>query len=208
MFYKKPEFRNYSTSDILEELGPCQNQYTTATLTPSTDDCMYHNPSGDIYILGSSLFPTNPIGVGDNATNLYVRGFFSFDISSIHSTIVSATLRLYQTLSTGAPYDLGNLIVDHVNYGTLEANVTDFNGNDLTRGLASTSDSDNSEWKEFDVKAAVQADIDARNTSQFRVRFNTNTDSDGVADATHLEDIENHGTTGTDKKAQLVVTYY
>lgn len=206
IFYEKPVVKSYSTGDILEELGPCQNQYeTTATLNPSVDDWIYH--ADGVHGLGSEAQPSYPIAVGDSEENYYFRGFFGFDISSIQSTIVSATLRLYQTDSDGAPYtDLANLYLDHVNFGTLETNATDFDGNDITRGLASTSDSDNSEWKEFDVKSAVQADIDAgRTTSQFRVRFATNTDGNNDSDYILIEDTENHGITGN--KAQLVVTY-
>lgn len=202
ILYKKPAVRSYSTGDVLEVLGPCQNQYTT-TLNPSVDDTIIYSDGS--YSFNSVLYPTSPPRVGDDAGNGYFRGFFSFDISSIHSTIVSATLKLYQISSVGAPYtDLGNFILDHANFGTLEANATDFD-NYLTLAIASTSDSSNS-WKEFDVKTAVQTDIDAgRTTSQFKVRFSTNTNSDDGNDFIGIEDIENHNSTGN--KAQLVVTY-
>lgn len=94
--------------------------------------------------------------------------------------------------------------MDHVNFETLEANATDFDENDLTRGLISVSTSSDNAWIEFDVKTAVQADIDAgRTTSQFRMRFAT--DSDGTEGYIFIEDTENHGNSGN--KAQLVVTY-
>lgn len=136
----------------------------------------------------------------------YERAFVGFDISSIHSTIVSATLRIYQAeITEGAPYTaLGNLIVDHVNFGT-SLSSADFTGNTLTNNIGTISNNANIEWKTLDVKDYVQADINAgRTSSQFRIRFTNDTavDENWIT----LEDADDYCDTGN--KPELVVTYY
>lgn len=144
--------------------------------------------------------------VGDTNDNAYIKGFFSFDISSISCTIVSATLRVFQWDSLGVPYSLGALAVDHVNFGTLEANADDFSGNTINSNISSTSDSDNGEWKEFDVTSAVQNDINnSRTTSQYRLHLGTGSNNNNIPDMIRIEDHENHLL--TTNEAQLIVTY-
>lgn len=216
VLYIKPSIKSYSAGDIIEQLGPCQNQYTTSNMTLDADDWIFKE--GDEYFLGSVEDPLYPVRIGythPGEEDESDRGFFSFDISSIHSTVVSATLKIYQVSAggfqtQGTPYSdsvLGNLLVDHVNCGTLEANATDFDNNDVTRSIDSTDDSADNNWKEFDVKNAVQADIDVgRSTSQFRVRFTIDTVGSEEDNYIYIEDKDYHG--GTSNKAQLVVTYY
>lgn len=206
--YKKPSISSYSSVDVIEELGPCQN-YQYATINPSANDYIISIPGAPMYILGSD-YPPLVLLVGDYDAGgggmCHYRAFFSFDISSIHSTVVSATLKIYQVSTPeGSPYtNLGSLLIDHVNFGTIAANATVYDGNDLTRSIATTSNSADG-WKEFDVKNGVQADIDAgRSTSQFRVRF-TNEQLSGKNDIA-IEDKDYH--CGTTNKPELVVTYH
>lgn len=199
MLYKEPEIKSYSAGDIMEELGPCQNQYVeqTATLNPNEDGYMTFN--GSTYTLDSS---GSTVMVGDTNANAYMRGFFSFDISSLQSTVVSATLRVNEYSYGAGVSAFVPLYVDHVNFGTLVAGAADFNGNDLTRSYTSTNNYDTG-WKEFNVGSAVQADINARRTtSQFRLRFNVDTDSDSSYDNINFYSVEASGS-----RPQLVVTY-
>lgn len=99
MQYKKPEIKSYTSRDLLEEIGPCQSQYTTTTFYTTTGNVS----NGD----GTLMSPGNDsvlglIDVGDDTStpDAYDRDFFGFDISSISGrTIVSATLRIYQGLT-------------------------------------------------------------------------------------------------------------
>lgn len=76
----------------------------------------------------------------------------------------------------------------------------------LTNNIGTISNNTTVEWKTLDVASYVQADLDAgRTSSQYRIRFTRNTDSDGVQDATFFESVENSG--GTGNAPQLVVTY-
>lgn len=210
MLYKKPKLKTYSAIDIQEELGPCQSQYTTGNTTlysdSNNDGWMKKYEDGSPYSLvstGNYVYVGYSQDSGPKYTTL--RSFFSFDISSIQGTVVSATLRLYESAKQGNLSPFTYLALDHVNFGTLVAGADDFDGNDLTltRNYATTTDYDTSEWKEFDVKTAVQADVNAgRTTSQFRVRFDPD---DSHPHALHY--IGMYSSSYPSNKPELVVTY-
>jgi hypothetical protein len=204
--YKKPEIRSYATSDVLEEIGPCQNQYLEATLHPDTG-----NSGGNVdgYVVSAGVVNTNTtIFIGDFVANTYVRGFVGFDISSLAGrSVISATLRMYQSSVLGIPYvDLGGtMVVDHVDFGS-SIGVSDLAGGTLTPNVGTISTTANSEWKTLGVTGYVQADIDSgRTTSQFRLRFSTDTDSNNDSDYALLEGAENFG--GSGNVPELVVIY-
>ena len=124
------------------------------------------------------------------------RQFYSFDISAIPSgsTIVSATVRLHQGGTAGSPYGLlGNVLLDHVDYGAvLEA--ADYAVPALsTPGTLSTNTT--LEYKQLAVTAQVQADITASRTrSQFRLRFSTaDFSNNGLSDHVEFTDAEAPG---------------
>lgn len=203
MLYKKPEIKSYSAGDILEEIGPCQNQYSTTLYTTTGNSSV--NVDGAVWSDGA--FYTNLLQNGDDSSNSYGRGLVGFDISSLQGwTIVSATLRLYQdTVDPAAYTSLGTVVVDHINFGS-SVDSGDLTGGTLTSNIGTLSTSATIEWKTLDVSSYVQADINAgRTSSQFRTRFTTNTDSDGVRDLAFFDDSENTG--GTGNRPQLVVTY-
>jgi len=169
--YIIPNINSFSSSDFL---NPCQNQYTLV-LYPSTDKTI--KKMADSYTFQDTDMSDY---IGGGSGNIAYRAFYSFDISSLPGSVVSAKLKLYQTdEGRGTPYTtLGPLTVDHVTFGTLEANSTDFNNNTLTSNIANTTDSTPNSWKEFNVKNAVEADIAAlRTTSQYRIRFDNDTSS-------------------------------
>lgn len=207
MLYKKPELKTYSAIDIQEELGPCQSQYTTGNTTlysdSNNDGWMKKYEDDGSYSLNSGSYVY--VGYSQDGGPRYttLRSFFSFDISSIQGTVVSATLRLYESGRQGYPFPFTYLALDHVNFGTLAAGAADFAGNDLTSNYATTTDYDTSEWKEFDVKTAVQADVNAvRTTSQFRVRFYPDDSHPHTLDYIYMNSSSN-----SSNKPELVVTY-
>lgn len=204
VLYKKPGVMSYSACDIVEKLGPCQNQYTTTILHTTTGNSSrnvdgYIDSEGDITYNASNK-------VGDQPDNTFMYILVGFDISGIHSTVVSATLRLYQLSVGGSPYtNLGNLVADHVDFGT-SIDGADFTGGTLTSNIGEISTSATLGWKTMDVTTYVQRDLDRGVTSsQFRLRFTKNTDSDGDVDLSDFESAENFG--GTKSYPQLVVTY-
>ena len=157
----------------------------------------------DEWVYSASTFAVN---VGDQAINIYSRGFVSFDLSAIGSTITSAKLRLYQTLAWGDPYEnLGPVVVDHVSIGgTLDE--LDFESGLLTSNIGTLSSNALTEWKESDVTEAVRRDYtEGRDDSQFRIRFLQVSDNDGTVDYVTFEDGENNR--GRDNTPTLVVTY-
>jgi parallel beta-helix repeat protein len=151
------------------------------------------------------------INVGDYYTDheYYFRGFVSFDISSfpLWAVIDSATLRMYQYSTTGTPYtDLGDLIVDHLNYGdTLDSD--DFDLAALQDDIGTLSTDDTVEWKELDVTDSFQNDFDnLRTHSQYRLRFSPlEINNNEVSDCVYLESADNFGTTGN--IPELVIAY-
>jgi len=229
MIYIKPLITALKRNEVEEELGLLQTQYdtpdpepTTVTLTTTTgldsgnsDGAIQYNFDEDpeTYDQEDTLF-IGDVEVPQGPAYYYGRGFVGFDISDIQGTVVSATLKIYQIAADGEedPYDdLGEIIVDHVNFGTsLDASENDFgtaNGNDAIDANVGTISSDSTlEWKTLDVTTQVQNDIDSgRITSQFRFRFTTNTDEDDKTERVIFGGAEDTG--GTGNTPELVVVY-
>ena len=171
---------------------------TTVTLnsTPGVD--------GFVTSSGSVLTITQTI-VGDTYVNTGCRGFVSFNIMSIPpgSTIISAALRMYQEGVNGTPYtNLGSISVDHVDYGP-NLDAADYDQAALQENIGILSNNATLEFKTLDVTARLQDDMDhGRTRSQYRLLFPTETDNDGVEDATFFTSA-NVG----DNTPELVVTY-
>ncbi len=163
----------------------------------------------DGYIRGSTVrdnWPDYAITIGDLLDDVVMRGFVSFDLSAIGSTIKSAHLRLYQVRVKNDAYgDLGAIVVDHVFIGsTLDA--ADYAGGTITSNIGTLSSNATVEWKELDVTSAVQQDYaEGRDDSQFRLRFVVEGDNDGVDEFVTFEDGENNRSTGN--QPTLVVSY-
>jgi len=142
--------------------------------------------------------------------NLVTRGFVSFDITSIPSgsVITEATLRLYQTKTTGSPYTAGgSLKVDHLTYGD-SLDSSDYGMAALSSGFTTLTSNGTVEWKDANVTERVKDDLtNSRSTSQFRIHFQTElTGGDVTGDFAYFESAEN--SEGTGNTPQLVVKYY
>lgn len=159
MPYKKPELKSYSAGDIIEHIGPCQNQYTTSTLYPISGSSGY-NIDGHV-ANDDGADPTNTvIQVGESAAppGRITRGLAGFDLSSIpiSSTIISATLKVYQYQVDGSYSGLGNAIrVDVVDFGN-SIDAGDYSSAALVSNIGNISTNANCEWKTLDVASSVQ----------------------------------------------------
>ena len=188
-------------------LGCSRNGDVGITIQINSTD----NLDGYVLKIGSSATPMTDrqwaVMVGDSYENGGYRGFVSFDLSAIASTINSARLRLYQTdFVEGNPYGgLSFIIVDHVYIGgTLDA--SDYDGGTITSNIGTLSSDEEEGWKELDVSEAVQRDVsEGRDDSQFRLRFLQETDNDDRDDTVIFEDKENNR--GTGNQPALIVVY-
>lgn len=142
--------------------------------------------------------------------NLITRGFVSFDLASIPAgaVIEKATLRLYQTSVTGAPYSVGgSLKVDHLDYGSTFENA-DYAATSISSSFATLTSNAVIEWKDADVTDQVRADLGAnRLRSQFRIHFAIETIGGTVAgDFANFESADNSAATGN--TPQLAIKYH
>lgn len=184
---------------LLTACGGDGDSYPTGVTLNSTQGV-----DGFITSSGSVLTWTQAM-VGDTFVDTGVRGFLSFDISSIPpgSNIISATLRNYQEAVLGTPYtDLGNIIVDHLDYGA-NLDAADYNLAALQDNIGTLSNNASIEFKTLDVTARLQDDINnGRARSQYRMLFPTPTDNDSIEDAAFFTSANIGGNT-----PELVVTY-
>jgi hypothetical protein len=172
-----------------------------------------HAPSTlDGYVTSAGAVLTNStangIAVGDNDADQGRRGFVRFNIAGLPlgAEIESAELRLAQAAVTGLPYvTLGTLRVDHVDIGAA-LDAVDYAAVALLANVGTLSTDATLTVKFLDVKAEILADIAAaRTTSDFRLRFTTQDDGDGLFDTAHFEDMENNLATGA--YPELVIVY-
>jgi DNA-binding beta-propeller fold protein YncE len=143
------------------------------------------------------------------------RQLYSFDIASIptSSAITSATLRLYQCDVQGSPYgltNLGNVIVDHVNFGgTIDPSGSAYDGG-LALNIGTLSTTASLGYRSLNVITSVQNDLTTlRVRSQYRLRFSVlDTNSNGNDDFAQFTDAEDSLCVGatTDQPPQLTVT--
>jgi hypothetical protein len=154
-------------------------------------------------------------GTGDldsrAAGGLGERQFYSFDLSSLPPTaqVTSAVVRLFQATVIGSPYgSLGNVVVDHLDYGT-SLDGSDYNLAALLADVGTLSTDAVIQYKTLDVTARVQADRSAgRPRSQFRLRFSIrDSNNNGVDDDALFGDAE-LSCCLIDSLPQLVVTYH
>ena len=230
-----PLFRNVQEMDYhLTEGSPCMEQ-GTAVNTPEDDFEGNPRPFGTGTDIGADevtpeelVFRTRvlsgtqdgtltsyggsigaDISVGDLGGTGVARGFVSFPLSSIPpgSIIGSALLRMYQHTVNFTPYtDLGTVVVDHMEYGPhLTFEVYDLPS--LQDNIGILSCGADIGWKEMDVTASVEEDLDAgRSLSHFRLRFSpTEDDMDGNSDKANFDASGTFSASGN--VAQLIIIY-
>ena len=139
------------------------------------------------------------------------RQLYSFDLSTIPggATLVTVNLRLYQAGVSGDPYgELGDVIVDHVAYGSA-LDGSDYAGGTLSASIGTLSTTSDVEYKNLDVTDELVADLAAgRPRSQFRIRFSPADGNDyGNSDLALFTDQELSCCVGVTQQPKLVVTY-
>ena len=147
---------------------------------------------------------------GSPSQELVVRGFMSFDLSSITATaqVQSIQLRFYQVSVTGTPYaKLGNLLLQHVDYGST-LNDAAFDTPVLHSAILAPH-TGAGEW--YDITSStigdwIESDLAAgRTRTQLRLQFSTETDGDGLQDTVSFESGENYS--GTGNLPHVTITY-
>lgn len=178
----------------------------------------------DGYALSTSGVPSSATGspaTGDkDSSNFGVgwRQLYSFDIAIASilpaTAITSATLRLYQCDVAGSPYglsSLGNVIVDHVNYGNIfDPFGSAYDGATAASNIGTLSTTASLGYRSLDVTTWAQNDLTAsRVRSQYRLRFSLfDSNADFNDDFAQFADAEDSLCAGvaTNQPPQLAVT--
>ena len=144
--------------------------------------------SNDTYGAGECAKNQINMCVGDtrvnNASEQY-KGFITFDLSSLPSTMASvseARLNLQITGTSGNPFGgLGGLFLEHADFDVIGSDA--FNAEPLSDlGRIATS-ANTGTMLSVNVLPAVEADANNRITTQYRLRFQAETDNDIQSDA-------------------------
>lgn len=141
---------------------------------------------------------------------LVARGFMSFDVSGIPAgaTIESVALRFYQKTIQGDPYGkLGNLVLEHVYYGT-SLDDSAYNTPALGSAMLAVQSSPGSWYVLSDptITSWVQSNLAAgRIRFQLRLQFRQQTDGDGQEDWVAIE--PGRGALASRNSPQLTITY-
>jgi hypothetical protein len=146
------------------------------------------------------------IDVGRSSTQIY-RGFVGFDIAEIPAAaqISKATLRLYQRTVSGTPYSvLGNIEIDHLDYGATLTAESYNGGNVYATYFGIMASNPLTEWKSLDVTEQVKKDRAIHTSSQFRLHFSSETK--GGSDTGDIASFSNTNT--VNEAPQLVIEYY
>lgn len=189
-----------------------------AANTPLEERTLSSLSSSDGYILSNnnstgSVDANSELQIGRSSTGV-ARSFLNFDLSSLPSNIVieEATLKVYQTRTTGLPFSLNkSLIIDSYAYGnTLDSDDFNKTATDvlISKQIGTINNQSNDQYKEITVTKAVQDDFLAkRSLSGFRIQFldlsNAGGDTDG--DFVYFESGNNSANTG--KTPELLVRY-
>lgn len=135
--------------------------------------------------------------------NAAVRGFLSFDISSIDiKELNKAKLRIYQTGDKNNPFQNGTDIrIDSVNFGS-SLDPSDYSTSSLNSSFATVTNSNAVGWKEVEITELVKnAKKDGRQNLQFRLHFNFETE--GTENYVNFESGENAQKTNNIPEIQL-----
>lgn len=184
--------------------APPQSQTVTLNSQAALDGYLLNNGTGSAS--GEILVGNGPLV--QEGTQLVARGFLSFDLASIPAgaTIESVRLEFYQLQIVGDPYQtLGNLALDHVDYGSsLEASAYDRPA--LHSAVLAQMVMPNSWYILADptITLWVEENLTAgRGRLQLRLRFAQETDSDQDRDLVVLTS----GEGPADQAPRLTIVY-
>lgn len=141
------------------------NPIQTLAILPEPENCSYHARGEDIVRIDPELL------VVSNVVDF--RSLCSFSLQGLPAgvEILSATLRVFQIEATGSVEDLGPVKVDHMDYGTLDPDFSDYSRTALTSDIGIFPIADGPVFQTLDVAPEVNADLTAsRVRSQYRLR--------------------------------------
>jgi len=150
--------------------------------------------------------------VGDNTSNLAYRGVVDFDTTlPANSVILSARIRMTQSSFFGSNTGFGGLVLDmgSPNIGATSAMTgTDWDDSaaafiDVASSFPYPGGNGHSTYAEIDP--AHFDDINVNGRTQFRIRFNTLTDSDNASDYIAFASGSNPSTT---HRPEMIIEYY
>lgn len=150
---------------------------------------------------------TSNIVVGDTSSDRQIKGFVSFNTTSIpdNATITSVVLRLYQSSSNGSPYsELGQMEIDIAPNAGWSNNLAlqngDFNAAAGHLSVGVITNGSNNSWVQTNLSPSAYAWINKTGHTQLRMAFETPTNGGGETG------VQFH--TGSQANpAQLIVTY-
>ena len=122
--------------------------------------------------------------IGDTDGNIAFRGYCGIDLSALPegARIESARLHLHAAGTNGAPWDLGDLVLDHLELGTV-LDPDDYTAPALEAACRTVPAFPVGEDARVDVAAQLRRDLEAgRSASGFRFRLTNPTDDDGTYD--------------------------
>ena len=178
------------------------NPQTTLTIEGDADRCgrvsdeIPYDPSAPLTLLGDIKVAY------DGFYAERARGFCSFDLAGVpqNAEVLLATLRLYQRVAVGAYDVLGPVVIDHMDYGTLDD--SDWGRAALASDIGSFTPTGVAEYQSVGVAAAVRNDLTSgRSRSQFRLLLTT--EAGGFDEDTRII----YSAPGSANPPQLVVKY-
>lgn len=161
-----------STGD--HAVGPSGPMQTDTLMVAADQTGFVESGAGD----AAFAAPGSDIRVGDDAAKdplIDVRGFVGFDLSGLPSGIhvKSAMLVATQCSVAGSPFDLGNVVLDHISY-TVPFDTTAYAVSPLASLVGTISTDTTLGARSVSVTSSVADDIGkGRSSSQFRLRMST-----------------------------------
>lgn len=145
---------------------------------------------GYVYNTGTTHVTLPSTYVGDTSSNLSARAFFTFSLASLPGEtrrITGAVAYLYLIGPVGTPSTLGNLYLEHLDFGP-SLSGTDFSLAALSSAVWATPYT--AGFHPVSVTSAVQNDflnrVSRENRVEFRLRFATDVTADGAYDGVNL----------------------
>ncbi len=218
-----PYGENELTVTVTDQAGNQDSCSFTVTVVPDPKDPFrgYSDPVLDGWVREPDLVnmvegPINTkastFDVGDDSANWGRRSILSFDTSSIpdDATITAARIRLTRSTVSGTPTVLGSLMLD-MGSGLIGAGAA-VEPTDYDLAAAAFTDvassfpypAANSYTTFAELGAYYAAGISKTGLTQFRVRFNSESDDDNGADFISFYS----GEAGTTVRPELIVEFY
>jgi hypothetical protein len=141
------------------------NPIQTLTILPEPGNCSYHSRAEEVFRIDPDTLKVGTV--------VDTRSLCSFELQDVPAgvEILSADLRVFQIEAGGAVENLSSVLVDHMDYGTLDLDFLDYSRTALTPLIGSFPVETSPTFQTVDVISEVNADLAASRTrSQYRFR--------------------------------------